>query len=100
MSMACCSGKFNSTVLLVTRAKPTVSQVFCQAGSTYSRRIDEKLETLKNNPFDPSLDIKKVVGTNTCRLRVGTYRIIYQLQHDELIILMMALDSRGDVYKT
>jgi mRNA interferase RelE/StbE len=33
------------------------------------------------------------------RLRIGQYRLIYQLKDDELLIFMMSVGSRGDVYK-
>ena len=45
-------------------------------------------------------DIKKLQGQkikNIYRLRVGKYRIIYQIQGDNIKII--SIDSRGDVYK-
>ncbi len=63
--------------------------------------IGEKLELLKINPYaHPLLDIKKLKGVeNVFRLRVGTIRIIYQLEEQELLILVISAGGRGDVYK-
>lgn len=45
-------------------------------------------------------DIKPLVGyENLYRLRVGTYRIIYTIEQDLLIIRVMNVGNRGDVYK-
>ncbi|MCK4639766.1 MAG: type II toxin-antitoxin system RelE/ParE family toxin [Candidatus Marinimicrobia bacterium] len=34
------------------------------------------------------------------RIRVGIYRIIYEIQDDELIILVLKVSHRKDVYRT
>lgn len=48
----------------------------------------------------PNGDIKKLVGCrNEYRLRVGNYRIIYELNESELIILVTKADNRGQIYK-
>lgn len=48
----------------------------------------------------PNGDIKKLVGCrNEFRLRVGNYRIIYELNQNELIILITKADNRGQIYK-
>jgi mRNA interferase RelE/StbE len=34
------------------------------------------------------------------RLRIGQYRLIYQIKDDELIIFIFKAGNRGDIYKT
>ena len=48
----------------------------------------------------PKGDVKKLQGNNyppLYRLRVGKYRIIYNTENTE--ILIVKIDTRGDVYK-
>ena len=63
--------------------------------------IKQKLILLQANPHHhPQLDIKMMQGySNLYRLRVGHYRLIYQIKEDELLIFMMSIGNRGDVYK-
>lgn len=45
-------------------------------------------------------DIKKMQGySDYYRLRVGDYRIIYTVDHEELIVCIVAAGNRGDIYK-
>ena len=48
----------------------------------------------------PNGDVKKLVGCkNEFRLRIGNYRIIYELNNNELVILVTKADNRGQIYK-
>ena len=61
--------------------------------------INSKLKILKDNPYPNSLlDIKKLANTDFYRLRVNNYRFIYEIIDDELIILMVDANNRGDIY--
>lgn len=45
-------------------------------------------------------DIKPMSGhENLYRLRVGTYRVIYTIEGDLLIVRVLTIGNRGDVYK-
>ena len=45
-------------------------------------------------------DIKPMAGhENLFRMRVGTYRVLYSIEHDVLIVRVMNAGNRGDVYK-
>ena len=58
-------------------------------------RIVKAIELLPNGE-----DIKKLKGHNDLfRLRVGDYRIIYTVDNGELIIYVIDINNRGDVYK-
>jgi len=48
----------------------------------------------------PSGDIIKMSGKhNLFRLRIGSYRIIYSIEKDKLIIRVIEAGNRGDIYK-
>ena len=45
-------------------------------------------------------DIKPMSGhENLYRLRVGSYRVIYTVEGDLLIVRVLTIGNRGDVYK-
>ncbi|WP_018751153.1 type II toxin-antitoxin system RelE family toxin [Paenibacillus sanguinis] len=65
-----------------------------------ARRIVKAIEELKNAPFG-NAQTRKMHGYNgdLYRLRVGDYRIIYEIQNHKLLIIIVKIGSRGDVYK-
>ncbi|WP_020484061.1 type II toxin-antitoxin system RelE family toxin [Methylomonas sp. MK1] len=48
---------------------------------------------------EDGLDIKKLEGREGFRLRIGGYRAIYRKLNDVLIIEVLKVGSRGDIYK-
>ncbi|MEL7657899.1 MAG: type II toxin-antitoxin system RelE/ParE family toxin [Bacillota bacterium] len=61
-------------------------------------RIAKGLAGLLEIP--PSGDIKLLKGYKKLyRLRVGSYRILFEISHTEKIIYIQVIDSRGGVYK-
>ena len=62
-------------------------------------KIVDKLHEIKENPDDPNLDVDKLKGKSGYRLRVGQYRIIYTRHRDQLIIEVVKIRPRGDIYK-
>ena len=49
----------------------------------------------------PEGDIKPMQGyADLFRLRVGPYRIIYTIDEGQLIICVIDIGNRGDIYKT
>lgn len=48
----------------------------------------------------PEGDVKPVKGhENLYRLRVGDYRVIFTIKDNELIIIVLTIGNRGDIYK-
>jgi len=80
----------------------SVTKFLEKCPSKQRQEIKQKLELLKQNPYSNSqLDIKIMQGyEEVYRLRVGQYRLIYQIKQNELIIFVMKAGNRGDVYKT
>jgi mRNA interferase RelE/StbE len=61
--------------------------------------IVEKLHELARDPDNRALDIKALTGQMGFRLRVGQFRIVYTRREDQLIIEIVRVRPRGDVYK-
>lgn len=62
------------------------------------RRIIEKIESLKNDPY-PSGAVKLHGSSNLFRIRFGDYRILYEVGSKELTILVIKIGHRREVYK-
>lgn len=63
-------------------------------------KILDQINLLALNPRNPELNIKKLQGfENEYRLRVGTYRILYSIYDDIIVIVIVKIGPRGDVYK-
>ena len=61
--------------------------------------IVNNLHELAANPDNPDLDIENLKGRKGFRLRVGKYRVIYTRQDDQLILEVVKVRTRGDIYK-
>ena len=59
-------------------------------------RIIVALERLRIRP--ESCDIKKLIGVPGHRLRVGDYRIIFEIEMGKLHILVLKIGHRKNVY--
>ncbi|MFD3974244.1 type II toxin-antitoxin system RelE/ParE family toxin [Streptomyces cyaneofuscatus] len=64
-------------------------------------RILAALTALGDDPYREDADIKKLTGPSELyRLRVGSYRVAYQVEDGELIILVVKVGNRRDVYRS
>ena len=63
-------------------------------------RVDEVLEILSINPLSEVLRYRKVRGKeNHFRVRVGDYRIIYSPVNEVLVVRVIRIGHRKDVYR-
>lgn len=60
-------------------------------------RIRGAIALLGENPRPPGA--KALQGRPGLRVRVGNYRIIYTIQDDVLVIVIVTLGHRSDIYK-
>jgi len=61
-------------------------------------RIKRKIDALAENL--PDRAITKMKGNNNFhKVRVGDYRIIYEIHNDTLVILVVKIVHRKDIYK-
>jgi len=62
------------------------------------RQIKKKIDNLAENLPSPSTT--KMKGNNSFhKIRAGVYRIIYEIHEDRLVILVVKVGHRKDVYK-
>jgi mRNA interferase RelE/StbE len=70
----------------------TVQKRLMRLPKSLAHRIVSKLEAMAVDPYAHS-GVKKLVG------REGYWRVIFEINDGQLLILVMELDTRGDVYK-
>ena len=60
-------------------------------------RIIDAIQSLADEPR-PS-GCKKLSGRPAWRIRVGSYRVIYEIEDDKLIVLIIAIGNRKQIYR-
>jgi len=61
------------------------------------RRILNRIETLAVNPRPNGCD--KLTDQERYRVRQGSYRIIYEVQDDACVVVVVKVSHRGGVYR-
>jgi mRNA interferase RelE/StbE len=62
------------------------------------KRIAEKIDSLAENLPNP--ETTKMKGDNPFhRIRVDDYRIVYEIQNEDLVILIVKVGHRKDIYR-
>ncbi len=78
-------------------AKPAIKQL-AKLPQNIRQRLSDRIETLAAIPRPTGC--KKLVETESLyRLHEGDYRIIYQVEDDVLLVLIVKIGHRGDVYR-
>ena len=62
-----------------------------------SRRILTRLAGLETNPRPA--DVKKLKGRDAWRVRVGDYRVIYEIHDRILQIIVITVGHRREIYR-
>ncbi len=63
------------------------------------RKILDSIESLASNPR-PRQSIKLRESASSYRLRVGDYRVIYQIDDSEKLVMIFKVGHRREVYRT
>ena len=61
------------------------------------RRIIAKITSLSRDPRPPSCE--KLSGHDQYRLRQGNYRIVYEIQDLDLVVVVVTVGHRREVYR-
>ena len=61
-------------------------------------KIQLHIERLANNPY-PHGSLKMSGEDQLWRIRVGDYRVVYRVHEDVLVVLVVAIGHRREVYR-
>lgn len=64
-----------------------------------SAKIRGKIEQLALDPFVSNNNVRKLEGRDGYRLRVGDWRVIYEIHNDRITIFVVTVRPRGGVNK-
>jgi len=78
--------------------KQSVAKDLRQISKKDIARILKRIEALREEPRPPG--VEKISGQEKYRVRQGVYRILYEIRNNELIIVVVKIGYRRDVYST
>jgi mRNA interferase RelE/StbE len=64
----------------------------------WQKRIVAKVKEVAVDPYAPNNNLTKLQGRDGYRLRIGDWRVIYELQDERLVMLVLDMGPRGDIY--
>ena len=75
----------------------TAQKELLKLSKEVQQRIAVKIDSLVAEPYP--LDTKKLKNSDSLfRVRVGDYRIIYRIEEKKLIVLIVKIGHRRDIY--
>jgi len=81
------------TIDILRSAQKSLSRINRQD----QERIIAAIEDLAEEPR-PS-GCKKLTGRSAWRIRIGNYRVIYEIQDDRLVITVLNIGHRREIYR-
>lgn len=79
--------------------KKSAAKALKNISKTDQKRISKAIDNLAENLPNPNTT--KMKGNNPFhKIRVGDYRIIYEIQDDILLILIIKIGHRKDIYRS
>jgi mRNA interferase RelE/StbE len=74
----------------------TVQKTLQKIDRQDKERLLKSIYLLSSNPYPTSST--KLVNRSQYRLRVGRYRVIYEIHNDQLLIIVIKVGHRNNVY--
>ncbi len=62
-------------------------------------RLRARLAQLAEDPFDPGLSAPLTERAGVRKSRVGSWRILFTVDREAMIVNVVTVDTRGQVYK-
>ena len=67
--------------------------------SNTAKLIRTKIEQLAADPLAPNNNVKRLRGVNAFRLRVGDWRVVYEIDRRTIVIFVIGIGPRSSVYE-
>lgn len=80
-------------VILRPQAKKSLAKITKRE----QHRIEIAIDLLGSNPYPPAA--RKLVNRPEWRVRIGKYRILYEVIDNELVVLVISIGHRTNIYR-
>ena len=78
--------------------KPAAEKCLDKIPRPVRSRIADAMEELCDDPRPPDA-VKLAARENVWRIRIGDYRVVYEIHDERLLILILRVAHRKDVYR-
>jgi len=78
--------------------RPSAARAFTKLDRRTQLRVEQKLALLADNPRPSGVKLLSS-EQRIYRLRAGDFRVLYQVNDDVLVILVIAIGHRREVYR-
>ena len=78
--------------------KPAVVRELRKLPGDARRRVAARVDALAGDPRPPGVEALRG-ASDLYRVRVGDYRIVYQVEHKALVVLVVRIGHRREVYR-
>jgi mRNA interferase RelE/StbE len=76
---------------------PSAARQLCKFDPDVRRRIQAAIELLAVEPRPPAAT-RLVGGSGEWRVRTGNYRIVYEINDNDLLVLVLRMGHRREIY--
>jgi len=77
--------------------KPSAAKELKRLPKTDLQKVIKKIQSLSSDPRP--VGCEKLSGEEKYRIRQGNYRVVYSIEDDKLIIFIVKIGHRRDIYK-
>ena len=78
--------------------KPSAAKALRKLDKPIARRILLAIDQLVTDPRPPGC-VQLTDGDGELRIRVGDYRVVYEVKDDQLVVLVLRLGRRREIYR-
>ncbi len=78
--------------------KPRAKKAYLELPKTVREAMEPRIDALAQNPRPAGC--RKMTGYDALyRIRVGEYRVLYEIRDKILVVIVLWVGTRGDAYK-
>lgn len=78
--------------------KRNAQKALAKIPSPYQKNIIDAIYRLADSPFPAGC--KKLTGKEAWRIRIGYYRVIYEINDNQLLIFVIEIGHRKEIYRS